>query len=47
MIERPLKVGAAAGRVGEWCNILLPRLSDAFYYGLDRRYEDTPAARRR
>ncbi len=43
--DRPLTTGTLAGRVGEWANLLAPRLSDAAFHRLDRRMPDSRAAR--
>ena len=43
--DRPVTTGTVPGRVGEWLNLLAPRLSDAAYHRIDRRVPDSRAAR--
>ncbi len=43
--DRPLTTGTVPGRVGEWFNLLAPRLSDAAFHRLDARVPDSRAAR--
>jgi short-subunit dehydrogenase len=43
--DRPLTAGTVPGRVGEWFNLLAPRLSDAAFHRIDRRVPDSRAAR--
>jgi len=43
--ERPITTGTVAGRLGEWANLVAPRLSDAAFYRLDQRVPDSRAAR--
>ena len=43
--DRPLTTGTVPGRVGEWFNLVAPRLSDAVYHRIDRRMPDSRAAR--
>jgi len=45
--DRPITVNTAAGRVGEWLNLLAPRLSDLLMAYADRRFPDSAAARGR
>ena len=44
--DRPLTTGTVPGRLGEWFNLVAPRLSDAAFHRLDRRVPDSWAARR-
>jgi hypothetical protein len=44
--DRPLTVDVAAGRVAEVFNLVAPRLSDAFFHRMSRRFPDSPAAAR-
>jgi len=43
--DRPLTTGTVPGRLGEWFNLVTPRLSDAAYHRIDRRVPDSRAAR--
>ena len=43
--DRPLTTGTVPGRVGEWFNLVAPRLSDAVFHRIDRRVPDSRAAR--
>ena len=43
--DRPLTTGTVPGRLGEWFNLVAPRLSDAAYHRIDRRVPDSRAAR--
>ena len=43
--DRPLTTGTVPGRVGEWFNLVAPRLSDAAFHRIDRRVPDSRAAR--
>ena len=43
--DRPLTTGTVPGRLGEWFNLVAPRLSDAAFHRLDRRVPDSRAAR--
>ena len=43
--DRPLTTGTVPGRLGEWFNLVAPRLSDAAYHRIDRRVPDSLAAR--
>ena len=43
--DRPLTTSTLAGRLGEWANLVAPRLSDAAFHRLDRRVPDSRAAR--
>ena len=43
--DRPLTTGTVPGRVGEWFNLVAPRLSDAAYHRIDQRVPDSRAAR--
>jgi hypothetical protein len=42
--DRPLTTGTVPGRVGEWLNLVAPRLSDAAFHRIDRRTPDSSAA---
>jgi NAD(P)-dependent dehydrogenase (short-subunit alcohol dehydrogenase family) len=44
--DRPLTVDVAAGRVAEVFNLVAPRLSDALFHRMSRRFPDSPAAAR-
>jgi NAD(P)-dependent dehydrogenase (short-subunit alcohol dehydrogenase family) len=44
--DRPITVDVAAGRVAEVFNLLAPRLTDAFFHRMSRRFPDSPAAAR-
>jgi NAD(P)-dependent dehydrogenase (short-subunit alcohol dehydrogenase family) len=43
--DRPLTTGTVPGRIGEWFNLVAPRLSDAAFHRIDRRVPDSRAAR--
>jgi NAD(P)-dependent dehydrogenase (short-subunit alcohol dehydrogenase family) len=43
--DRPLTVNVLAGSAAEVLNLVAPRLSDALFHRLDRRFPDSPAAR--
>ncbi|QIG44200.1 SDR family NAD(P)-dependent oxidoreductase [Nocardioides anomalus] len=43
--DRPVTTGTVVGRVGEWLNLLAPRLSDAAHHRLHARLPDSAAAR--
>jgi NAD(P)-dependent dehydrogenase (short-subunit alcohol dehydrogenase family) len=43
--DRPVTVDVLAGSVAEVLNLVAPRLSDALFHRLDRRFPDSPAAR--
>jgi NAD(P)-dependent dehydrogenase (short-subunit alcohol dehydrogenase family) len=42
--DRPLTTGTVPGRLGEWFNLVAPRLSDATFHRIDRRVPDSRAA---
>jgi NAD(P)-dependent dehydrogenase (short-subunit alcohol dehydrogenase family) len=42
--DRPLTRGTVPGRLGEWFNLVAPRLSDAAYHRIDERVPDSRAA---
>jgi NAD(P)-dependent dehydrogenase (short-subunit alcohol dehydrogenase family) len=42
--DRPITTGTLPGRVGEWFNLVAPRLSDATFHRIDRRVPDSRAA---
>jgi NAD(P)-dependent dehydrogenase (short-subunit alcohol dehydrogenase family) len=43
--DRPITVNVLAGSAAEVLNLLAPRLSDALFHRLGRRFPDSPAAR--
>jgi NAD(P)-dependent dehydrogenase (short-subunit alcohol dehydrogenase family) len=43
--DRPLTTGTVPGRLGEWLNLLAPRLSDAAFHRIGRCVPDSRAAR--
>ena len=43
--DRPITVNVLAGSAAEVLNLVAPRLSDALFHRLDRRFPDSPAAR--
>jgi hypothetical protein len=45
--DRPLTTSTVAGRLGEWANLVAPRLSDAAFHRLNERVPDSRAARGR
>ncbi len=44
--DRPVTVNVLAGSVAEAFNLVAPRLSDAFFHRVSRRFPDSPAAAR-
>jgi short-subunit dehydrogenase len=44
--DRPLTVNDAAGSVAEVLNLVAPRLSDALFHRIHKRFPDSPAAAR-
>ncbi len=44
--DRPLTVNVAAGSAAEILNLVAPRLSDALFHRISRRFPDSPAATR-